>query len=271
MDIVLDAANPIVFNPLYSIFPSSLQPFYADPTHAARQLTSLFLIALTGSFIIYLTVASLSYFFTFDPSAKTDPLYLPRQISREIRLSLSSLPALAVFTVPWFFGELRGYSRLYDDVGDRGWAYFAVSVPLFLVFTDTLIYFIHAALHQPVLYARIHKPHHTWKVPTPFASHAFHPVDGALQSLPYHLFVYIFPLHKGLYIALFLAVNVWTISIHDGVYLTEHPLVNGASHHTIHHLQFKYNYGQYFTIWDRICGTYRGPDHPSADKKTKEM
>lgn len=37
-----------------------------------------------------------------------------------------------------------------------------------------------------------------FKIPTPFASHAFHPLDGFLQSLPYHLYPFIFPLNKVL-------------------------------------------------------------------------
>jgi hypothetical protein len=35
-----------------------------------------------------------------------------------------------------------------------------------------------------LLYGTIHKPHHLWKLPTPFASHAFHPCDGVAQSMP---------------------------------------------------------------------------------------
>lgn len=44
----------------------------------------------------------------------------------------------------------------------------------------------------------LHKQHHIFKIPTPFASHAFHPLDGFLQSLPYHLYPFIFPLNKVL-------------------------------------------------------------------------
>lgn len=50
-------------------------------------------------------------------------------------------------------------------------------------------------------------------VPTPFASHAFHPVDGYLQSVPYHLFIFLFPLHRWLYLALFVFVNFWSILV----------------------------------------------------------
>ena len=27
-------------------------------------------------------------------------------------------------------------------------------------------------------------------------------------------------------------------------------------HHDLHHARFNYNYGQYFTVWDRLMGTY---------------
>ena len=29
----------------------------------------------------------------------------------------------------------------------------------------------------------------------------------------------------------------------------------GASHHSLHHSQYKTNYGLYFNIWDRMMGT----------------
>jgi sterol desaturase/sphingolipid hydroxylase (fatty acid hydroxylase superfamily) len=84
-------------------------------------------------------------------------------------------------------------------------------------------------------------------VPTPFASFAFHPLDGFLQSIPYHFFIFVFPLHRWVYIGLFVFVNFWTILIHDSDMITGHPLekiLNGPAHHTLHHLYFTVNYGQ---------------------------
>jgi len=127
-----------------------------------------------------------------------------------------------------------------------------------------MIYWIHRFLHHPTLYGPIHKLHHKWVVTTPFASHAFHPLDGFLQSTPYHIYVFLFPMNKYLYLFLFAAVNFWTISIHDGAGAYNGVIINGADHHTIHHRLFNYNYGQYFTFWDRICGTHRTP--PKVDK-----
>jgi len=41
-----------------------------------------------------------------------------------------------------------------------------------------------------------------------------------------------------------------------------HPLeniINGPAHHTLHHMYFVYNYGQYFTWADKAGGSYRHP------------
>ncbi|NXD01825.1 SC5D oxidase, partial [Horornis vulcanius] len=143
-----------------------------------------------------------------------------------------------------------------------GWSGVFLSMLSFLFFTDMGIYWIHRGLHHKLFYKRFHKPHHLWKIATPFASHAFHPVDGFMQSLPYHVYPFLFPLHKVTYLGLYIFVNVWTISIHDGDYrvprLLRH-IINGSAHHTDHHLYFDYNYGQYFTLWDKIGGSYKSP------------
>lgn len=123
-----------------------------------------------------------------------------------------------------------------------------ISVTAFILFTDCLIYWIHRGLHIPFLYKRLHKTHHLWKVPTPFASHAFNPVDGFLQSIPYHIYVFLFPMHKYVFLFMFVFVNFWTVSIHDGDFRVPSLLktfVNGSAHHTDHHLYYNYNYGQF--------------------------
>lgn len=58
---------------------------------------------------------------------------------------------------------------------------------------------------------------YTWSssssVPTPFASHAFHPLDGFAQSFPYHTFIFIFPMQRHLYLISFILVNCWSIFV----------------------------------------------------------
>lgn len=201
----------------------------------------------------------------------THPRFLKNQVSKEIRFSLDAFPLLDLFTLPWFVGDVRGHSMLFDTMADAPWqslgswgpwAYIAASSALFLWFTDFAIYWVHRWLHVPFLYKRIHKPHHKWVIPTPFASHAFDPVDGYLQSVPYHLACYMFPIHKYQFMALFSFVNLWSIFIHDSDMICDHPLehyINGPAHHTLHHIYFTCNYGQYFTWADKYFGSFRVP------------
>ncbi|KAF9223437.1 hypothetical protein BS17DRAFT_781852 [Gyrodon lividus] len=231
--------------------------------HIPRQLLSLSVITLIGIHFLYFIFAGLSYQFIFNHDMMQHPRFLKNQIKLEIQASLQAFPAMTLLTLPWFQAEVMGYSRLYDNVDEYGWLYLGFSIPFFLFFTDYAIYWVHRLLHHPALYKTFHKPHHKWIIPTPFASHAFHPVDGYLQSVPYHLFIVFFPLHRWLYLGLFVFVNFWSILIHDSDMITGHPLehvINGPAHHTLHHLYFTVNYGQYFTWADRVGGSYRQPE-----------
>lgn len=37
-------------------------------------------------------------------------------------------------------------------------------------------------------------------------------------------------------------------------------IINSSAHHAVHHLYFNFNYGQYFTLWDRLGGSHRQPN-----------
>ncbi|KAL6453538.1 ERG3 Delta(7)-sterol 5(6)-desaturase ERG3 [Candida maltosa Xu316] len=220
-----------------------------------RELISLFIITTIFGWLLYFIVAYLSYVFVFDRKIFNHPRYLKNQMSLEIKLAVSSIPVMVLLTCPFFLLELKDIN---ESTG--GWKAILWQVPKFILFTDCGIYFLHRWLHWPGVYKALHKPHHKWIVCTPFASHAFHPVDGYFQSLPYHIYPLFFPLHKVLYLVLFTFVNFWTVMIHDGNYWSNDPVVNGTACHTVHHLYFNYNYGQFTTLWDRLGGSYRRPD-----------
>ncbi|KAF8457198.1 hypothetical protein BGX38DRAFT_1248622 [Terfezia claveryi] len=234
-----------------------------------RQAFSLFLMTWIFGLVLYYIGATLSYIFIFDKRTFNHPKFLKNQIRQEIAQTNAALPVMAILTVPFFLTEVKGYSLLYSSTADVPMWYNFFQFPLFIAFTDCFIYLIHRGLHYPLIYKHLHKPHHKWIMPTPYASHAFHPLDGYAQSIPYHVFPFIFPLHKLAYIALFSFINIWTIFIHDGEYLANSPIINGAACHTMHHLYFNYNYGQFTTIWDRIGGSYRIPSIELFDKDKK--
>ncbi|KAF9000694.1 fatty acid hydroxylase [Cyathus striatus] len=244
--------------------PQSIPSISAWPRdYVPRQILSLVAFTLVGIHLLYFIFAGLSYYFIFNREMERHPRFLKNQVKLEIQSSLRAFPAITLLTLPWFQGEVMGYSKLYDGFDTYGYIYLCFSVPFFLLFTDYCIYWVHRILHYPPVYKALHKPHHKWIIPTPFASHAFHPVDGYLQSVPYHLFVFIFPMNRLLYLGLFVFVNFWSILIHDSDMITGHPLetlINGPAHHTLHHLYFTVNYGQYFTWADRVYGSYRQPE-----------
>lgn len=220
--------------------------------------------------VVYYIFASLSYCFVFDKKTMEHPKFLKNQVYLEIKQANQALPVMALLTFPCLVAEVRGYSKLYDTSAEGpGLWYDFFQFPLFLVFTDCFIYLIHRGLHHPLVYRHLHKPHHKWIMPTPYASHAFHPIDGFAQSVPYHVFPFIFPLQKLAYVGLFVFINFWTIMIHDGEYYANNPVINGAACHSVHHFAFNYNYGQYTTFWDRIGGSYRAPDAELFEKEAK--
>lgn len=268
MDLVLEYADKLFLNEIYN---SDFVPPYfrgMENDDWRRQLSSLFVITYFFGNILYFLIASFSYYFVFDKEkAFSHPKFLKNQVRREISAAVQSFFWMTWMTLPWFLGEVRGWSKLTKNVADSGgYIGIVLSMISFILFTDMCIYWVHRWLHHPLFYARIHKPHHKWLVPSPFASHAFHPVDGYLQSVPYHLYVFLFPMHRVVYLAMFVLVNIWSISIHDGEYLTKNPAINGAANHTIHHLYFNYNYGQYLTLWDRLGGTFRKPTEQCIEK-----
>jgi lathosterol oxidase len=220
--------------------------------------------------VIYYSLATLSYVYVFDKTTFNHPKYLKNQIRLEIAQTNRALPVMALFTAPLFLLEVRGYSKMYDTTAEGpGLWYNFLQFPFFLCFTDFFIYWIHRGLHHPLIYKHLHKPHHKWIMPTPYASHAFHPLDGYAQSIPYHVFPFLFPLQKFAYVILFIFINVWTVLIHDGEYVADNPIINGAACHTMHHLYFNYNYGQFTTISDRFFGSYRKPNDELFKKELK--
>ena len=220
--------------------------------------------------IVYFISATLSYIFIWDKTTVKHPKFLKNQISMEIAQTMQSMPVMSLLTTPFLVAEVRGYAKLYDGFADEPFPYYSIlQFPLFIAFTDFCIYWIHRGLHHPSIYKTLHKPHHKWIMPSPFASHAFHPLDGWSQSVPYHLFPFIFPLQKVAYVLLFGFINFWTVLIHDGEYVANSPVVNGAACHTMHHLYFNYNYGQFTTLWDRLGGSYRQPNEELFRRETK--
>lgn len=145
----------ILFPPFPPVFPSCTDlSSVPQPTDA-------------GIFFLYFGFAIGAFYFLFDHRIMQHPRFLKGQIRQEIKISMDSFVPVGLMTLPWFVGDVRGHSMLYTNVADgplgggvAGWVYLALSATAFLLFTDYLIYWVHRALHHPLLYKKIHKSHH---------------------------------------------------------------------------------------------------------------
>lgn len=240
-----------------------LAPFLGHQSELGivRRFFVTWLFLYIGSLLVYFTFGALDYIIYYvwmgSHLQPSNPDKKPN-ITREISMSVKSLFVMSGFSTPAEVLIQLGFSKEYTDPAQYGYLYLIVSPVLFIAFSDCIIYFIHRGLHSRLLYRHIHKPHHSFVHTSPFAAFAFHPVDGYMQGVSYHIFVFLFPFHAAVHLVSLIIVSMWTINIHDRV-TWGIPGINGAAHHTIHHTTYKSNYGQYFTLWDKLCGTFRDP------------
>jgi lathosterol oxidase len=230
-------------------------------------LAILAVLSVTG-LLTYFALSGLFYLLMFvwgrrrfHPDFVADPAH-----NRSARFWGSiSILGNAVLAVPFHWLLSHGYGNLYWDVDEHGWPWLVASFGLYLAFTETAVYWVHRALHSDLLYHRLHRHHHQFRVPTPWASTAFHPLDSFAQALPHHLCAFLFPVHALLYLLMLAFVTLWSVMIHDRVSWIRWKLINYTGHHTLHHWYYRYNFGQFTTVWDRFAGTYRDPEPAYAD------
>ena len=138
---------------------------------------------------------------------------------------------------------------------------------IYFTLVEIGIYWMHRTLHtNKWMYKHIHMLHHAYNKPetlTPWASIAFHPLDGILQASPYVGALFVVPCHYLTHVFLLFFTAIWATYIHDSMDFNIDPIM-GSKYHTVHHTHYIYNYGQIFTFCDRFWGTLRVPLEPTG-------
>ncbi|MDX1905436.1 MAG: sterol desaturase family protein [Bacteroidia bacterium] len=179
---------------------------------------------------------------------------------------LHSVPTIGIFALmdmTLLYLDARGYTHLYQDVGQYGWGWLILSFVIALLLNDTFFYWSHRAMHHPRLYGFFHRVHHESTDPSPLTSFAFHPSEAILEGLVAFLLPFIMPVHIGVVIAVQVFDMLNNVLAHLGYELypqgwTRWPLLKyktASTHHNMHHQLFDGNYGLYFTWWDKWMGT----------------
>ncbi len=201
---------------------------------------------------------------------------LPSQkmIYREIIASILSLSILAVFSTLVVFMAENQWNQLYFNIDEFGLWYLIVSIPTLLVIHDAYFYFGHRLMHTALFYSWTHKLHHSFIRPSPFASFAFQPGEAVVHGLFGVLVFLIFPVHPLAFVVFIILMNIMNVVGHLGHEIFPRGFSRGAggyimntpTHHSMHHLYFRCNYGLYFNWWDRLFRTNHPEYHETFDR-----
>jgi len=119
----------------YEVYRTYPEQFLTTPISAwprdyiPRQCLSLIVATLVGVHLLYFVFSTFSYYFVFDHEMMKHPRFLKNQVRQEIVMSLQSFPVMMLLTLPWFEAEVLGYTKLYENIDEYGWAWFFLSVP----------------------------------------------------------------------------------------------------------------------------------------------
>lgn len=200
--------------------------------------------------------------------------YKKNQFRKEVRWSMITALLFAfagsILLVLW----QRGFTKVYIDVHDYPLWWLPLSLLVAMVLHETYYYWLHRWMHHPKVFKIVHKVHHDSNITSPWTAFSFHPLEGLLQALFLPLLLLVLPMH--LYVIIFQLTIMTFSSVINHLDIEVYPKnfhknflgkwLIGATHHSLHHKQFKYNYGLYFTFWDK----WKNTESPLFEKLFEE-
>jgi sterol desaturase/sphingolipid hydroxylase (fatty acid hydroxylase superfamily) len=202
--------------------------------------------------------------------------YKPGQFKKEVAWSTLTAMIFALSGSITLLLWQKGYTKVYLDNNEFPLWWLPLSLIIALVLHETYYYWLHRWMHHPKVFRMVHKVHHDSNITSPWTAFSFHPLEGALQAvflpllllfLPMHLYVIIIQLTIMTFSSV---INHLDIEIYPKKF-HKHILgkwLIGATHHSLHHKQFRYNYGLYFTFWDKWKKTESPLYEDLFDEKT---
>lgn len=188
--------------------------------------------------------------------------YKKGQLKKEMYWSTLSAIIFAITGAASVWLWQAGHLKIYVVAGLYGLWYLPVSLIIYMIFQETYYYWIHRWMHIPAIFKIVHKVHHDSKISSPFTAFSFHPFEALLQAVFLPVVLLIIPIQ--LYALIFLLFIMSISSVINHLDIELYPAssqgffakwVIGATHHSLHHKQYKYNFGLYFTFWDVIKKT----------------
>lgn len=153
----------------------------------------------------------------------------------------------------------KGYTRLNTNPREYALWYLPVSLLISMLIHETYYYWLHRWMHVPKVFRLLHKVHHDSSTTSAWTAFSFHPLEGLLQAIVLPITILLLPIN--VYVLLLQLTIMTFSSVINHLEIEIYPAnfyrhfigkwVIGATHHSLHHKQFKYNFGLYFTFWDK--------------------
>lgn len=140
------------------------------------------------------------------------------------------------------------------------WYVHIIQLLFFIYLDDFIYYWMHRALHQGILYKKIHSIHHRVTVPCAIAAHYMHPIEFVLTTMN----VLLGPMLVGAHVTtlwMWVLFRQWEAAEgHCGYDFPWNPsrlipFYEGSGYHDYHHAKFFGNYSGFTGYLDRLLGT----------------
>ena len=204
--------------------------------------------------------------------------YSPIQFKKEVKWSILTSLIFALSACVVLLMWQKGFTKIYTGIDDYGWIYLPFSLLILLFLHESYYYWLHRWMHLPGIFRVIHKIHHESNITSPFTAFSFHPIESFLQAIFIPIIILILPLHFSVIIFLVIFMTITSMINHLDIEIYSQKFSRnflgkwliGATHHSLHHMEFKFNFGLYFTFWDKIHRTESKKFHPLFDKLSAE-
>lgn len=188
--------------------------------------------------------------------------------TREVLSSLRTVFVFGVTTLATLAGREVGIINLHLDSASLitvAWQF-----ALIVLAHDAYFYWAHRAMHTKRLFKATHLHHHKSRTPTPWTAYSFSSAEAAIEAAFMPIFLAFTSMFGIAYAGLAVLLFLWNMIIRNVMAHAGHELfpagwldipvlkwISTTTHHDLHHSS-GYNFGFYFTFWDKLMGT----EHP---------
>jgi sterol desaturase/sphingolipid hydroxylase (fatty acid hydroxylase superfamily)/uncharacterized protein (DUF2147 family) len=196
------------------------------------------------------------------------------QLWKEFGYSMSTVLIFSIIGYGVFNAERAGLTLMYHDIAEYGVVYLIGSLIFAIVFHDFYFYWTHRLMHHKKLFRYVHRVHHESTNPSPWAAYSFHPWEAVIQAMVVPILFVTLPMHDLTLFIFLTYMIIRNVIGHLGFEIfpkgfTKNKWLNwntAITHHNMHHEHFHFNYGLYFSWWDKIMKTEHKEYHQRFDE-----